>query len=135
MENEKPLPLPLSGDEIRAGILAKIEDSFTKSCHLKVDNAYTSVKAEIRIRLTLDDYGREVKDNHNVDFEQAVPELLTDSVPRTTETNITIEPQPPNVFRVENGLSVPIKVVEGKKTIIKNVHYSPRKGRGGIGNG
>src|SRR6266481_8618719 len=130
MENEKPLPLPLSGDEIRAGILAKIEDSFTKSCHLKVDNAYTSVKAEIQIRLTLDDYGREVKDNHNVEFEQEVPELLTDSESRTTEANISVEPQPPNVFRVETGQSVPVQTVEGKKTVIRNVHYSPRKIKG-----
>ncbi len=130
MENEKPLPLPLSGQEVRDGIMAKIEQSLTNSCHLKFDNAYTSVKAEIRIRLTLDDYGREVKDNHNVEFSEDVPELLTDSEPRTTETNITIEPQPPNVFRVETGQSVPVQITEGKKTVIKNVHYSPRKIKG-----
>jgi len=131
MENEKPLPMPLSGQEVRDGIMAKIEQSLTSSCHLKFDNAYTSVKAEIQIRLTLDDYGREVKDNHNVEFEQEVPELLGDGEPRTTEANILVEPQPPNVFRVESGQSVPVQITEGKKTVIKNVRYSPRKVKGG----
>jgi len=126
MENEKPLPLPLSGDEVRAGIMAKIEESLSKSCHLKFDNGYTSVRAQITIRLQLDDYGREVKDNHNVDVLQQV-EGLESSGSREVEANINLEPQPPNVFRVQTGQGVPVAVKQGSKTEIRNVRYSPRK--------
>ena len=128
MENEKPLPLALSGDEVKAGILAKIEQSLMSSCHLKFDNAYTKVKAEITIRLTLDDYGREVKDNHNVAFEEAV-EGLESSGTRTVEANVNVEPVPPNVFRVQNGLDVPIRTVEAGKQVVRNVRYSPRRAK------
>lgn len=127
MDGEKPLPLPLSGDEVKAGILAKIEDSLTRSCHLKFDNAYTKVTAQISIRLQLDDYGREVKDNHNVAVTQEVE--LPSSGTREVETNISVEPEPPNVFRVETGQSVPVQTVENKKQVIRNVRYSPRKAK------
>ena len=126
MENEKPLPLPLSGDKVKAGILAKVEQSLMSSCHLKFDNAYTKVRAEISIRLTLDDYGREVKDNHNVAFEEAV-EGLESSGTRTVEANVNVEPVPPNVFRVETGQVVPVVTIENRKQVVRNVKYSPRK--------
>jgi hypothetical protein len=126
MENEKPLPLPLSGDEVRAGIMAKIEESLSKSCHLKFDNAYTKVKAKIRIELELDDYGRAVVDNHEVAVTQEV-EGLEPTDMRQAEANITMEPVPPNVFRTSTGQAVPVAVKSGKKTEIKHVQYSPRK--------
>ena len=126
MENEKPLPLPLSGQEVQAGILAKIEESLNRSCHLKHDNAYTSVRAQITIRLQLNDYGREVSDNHNVNVNQQV-EGLDGAETREVEANINLEPQPPNVFRVGTGQAVPVAVKQGSKTEIRNVRYSPRK--------
>ena len=126
MDNEKPLPLPLSGDEVRAGIMAKIEESLSRSCHLKFDNAYTKVKAKIRIELELDDYGRAVLDNHEVAVTQEV-EGLESADTRQAEANITMEPVPPNVFRTSTGQAVPVQVKSGKKTEIKHVQYSPRK--------
>src|ERR1700747_483000 len=126
MENERPLPLPLSGSEGKDGIMAKIEESLSRSCHLKFHNAYTKVMAKIRIELQLDDYGRAVADNHEVAVTQEVEGLQGEET-RQVEANITMEPVPPNVFRTSTGQPVPVQVKTGKKTEIKHVQYSPRK--------
>ena len=128
MENEKPLPLALSGDEVKAGILAKIEESLVRSCHLRFDNAYCKVSGKISIQLVLDDYGREVKDNHPVDVVMDSGLESTEGS-RSVEANIVLEPLPPNVFRVQNGLDVPIRTVEAGKQVVKNVRYSPRRAK------
>jgi hypothetical protein len=126
MENEKILPLPISGDEAKEGILNKISESLSRSCHMKGDNAYTKISGEIVIRLKLDDYGRETLDNHivKIDIDSG---LEPEGEGRSVETHIAIEPKPPNVFRVENGLSVPVATKVGKKVEVRNVKYSPRK--------
>lgn len=127
MAEEKLAPLPLTGEEVQEAVLAKIEESFNRTCHLKYDNAYTSFKAEISIKFTLSDYGREVQDNHIVEVakDSGIPE---ENPPRVVEANITMEPVPPNQARVESGQPVPVAVVENGKRVIKHLKYAARKG-------
>jgi len=125
MSDEKMAPLPLTGEEVQEAVLSKIKESFNRTCHLKYDNAYTSFKAEIHIKFTLSDYGRTIEDNHAVEVSgsSGIPETET----RTVETDITMEPAPPNQVRVESGQPVPVKVNEGGKTVIKHLKYAARK--------
>jgi len=74
----------------------------------------------------LSDYGREVKDNHIV-TEQGDSGAPAESVPRTVEANIVMEPMPPNQVRVETDQAVPVPAVEGGKKVIKHLRYAARK--------
>lgn len=128
MPDEKPAPLPLTGEEVQNAILFKVQESLQKTCHLKYDNAYTSFKADISVKLVLSDYGREVRDNHNVSME-----IHTDAdapnPPSTFESNVTMEPAPPNQVRVETEQPVPVVSVEGGKRTVKHLRYAPRKSK------
>ena len=126
MPDEKPAPLPLTGEEVQEAILYKVAASLARTCHLKVDNAYTSFKAEITIRLTLSDFGREVKDNHIV-TEQVDTGIPDESEPRSMEANVTMEPMPPNQLRIETDQAVPVSTVEGGKKVVKHLKYAARK--------
>lgn len=126
MPDERPAPMPLTGEEVQEAILYKVASSLAKTCHLKIDNAYTSFKAEISIKLTLSDFGREVKDNHIV-TEQGDSGLPAESEPRTVEANVVMEPMPPNQLRIETGQDVPVPTVEGGKKVIKHLKYAARK--------
>jgi hypothetical protein len=140
MPDEKPAPLPLTGEEVQEAILYKVATSLLKTCHLKSDNAYTSFKAEITIRLTLSDFGREVKDNHIVKEEGSIfhpPEIEAELVgkesypdlnkPRQVDANIVMEPMPPNQVRIETDQAVPVPTVEGGKKVIRHLKYAARK--------
>lgn len=125
MPDEKPAPLPLTGEEVQEAILYKVATSLAKTCHLKVDNAYTSFKAEISIRLTLSDFGRQVNDNHIVS-EQGDTGLEAEST-RVVDANVTMDPMPPNQVRIETDQTVPVPTVEGGKKVIKHLRYAARK--------
>ena len=126
MPDEKPIPMPLSGEEVQEAIMYRIQESLSKTCHLKHDNAYTSFHAKIKIELTLSDYGREVKDNHAVEVleDSSVP---AESEPHTEEATVTMEPKPPNQVRIESAQGVPVVVNEGGKRLIKSLKYAARK--------
>ena len=126
MPDEKPAPLPLTGEEVQEAILYKVATSLERTCHLKVDNAYTSFKAEISIRLTLSDFGRQVNDNHIVS-DQHDTGLESESEPRTVEANVTMQPMPPNQVRIETDQAVPVPTVENGKKVIKHLRYAARK--------
>lgn len=128
MPDEKPAPLPLTGEEVQEAILYKVASSLARTCHLKVDNAYTSFKAEISIRLTLSDFGRQVSDNHSV-TEQGDSGLDPENEPRQVEANVTMEPMPPNQVRIETDQDVPVPTVEGGKKVIKHLRYAARKAK------
>lgn len=128
MPDEKPAPLPLSGEEIQEAILFKIQQSLGRTCHLIHDSAYTSFRAEISVKLTLSDFGREVRDNHILDLAEDSG-LVPQTEPRTLESNITMEPMPPNQVRVETEQAVPVAVVEGGKRTIRRVKYAARKSK------
>lgn len=127
MENETVQPFPLSGAEVKNAILFKIEDDLNKSGHLHDDNSYSSFRAEISIKLTLADYGREVRDNHIV--TESADSGLPGEPPQAVEQNVVMEPAPPNQVRVETNQSVPVAtVVEGKQKI-RHVRYAARKAK------
>lgn len=127
MAEEKLAPLPLTGEEVQEAVLAKIEESFNRTCHLKYDNAYTEFRAKIKIELELFDYGRKVEDNHEVKIE-GMSGILAQAAARVVEANITMEPVPPNQARVESGQPVPVVVVENGKRVVKHLKYAARKG-------
>ena len=128
MPDERPEPLPLSGEEVQEAILYKVAESLGKTCHLKFDNAYTSFKAEIDIRLVLSDYGREVKDNHKVSTSHDTGAEAT-SEPRQVEAHVALDPTPPNQVRIETDQPVPVVTNEGGKRVIRNLKYAPRKSK------
>jgi len=148
MPDEKPAPLPLTGEEVQEAILYKVATSLARSCHLRATDAYASFKAEISIKLTLSDFGREVKDNHivsdaaqaqgmhcecpTVGVEEDTLGLSKSTCPihaneRTVESNVTMEPMPPNQVRVETDQAVPVPTVEGGKKVVKHLKYAARK--------
>ena len=131
MENEQIQPLPLSGQEVKDAILFKVQESLSHSCHLHFDNAYSSFKAEISIKLTLADYGREVRDNHIVKLEEdrGVAQFPDPDNSKTVESNLVVEPMPPNQVRVETGQSVPVATVIDGKQKIRHVKYAVRKAK------
>lgn len=126
MSEEKPLPLPLTGAEVKAALLYKVEESLNKTCHLKDDAAYTSFESEITIKSKLNDYGRVQPDNHivKVSLDSGLP---PESDTRTVEATTNIEPAPPNQVRVETGQGVPVKVMEKGKQVVKHLKYTNRK--------
>lgn len=126
MPDERPAPLPLTGEEVQEAVLYKVAQSLARSCHIHKDNAYTSFKAEISIRLTLSDFGREVNDNHIV-TEQHDTGLPAESEPKQVDANVVMEPMPPNQVRIETDQSVPVPSVEGGKKVIRHLKYAARK--------
>lgn len=128
MESEKSIPLPLTGEEIQEGALAKVRECFEKSCHLSAGNAYTSARFEITVRMTLFDFGREVSNNEIVtgEIDSGIPQ---EGAALAVEENLIVEPMPPNQFRQETGQAVPVAtVVDGQKKI-RHVKYAPRKAK------
>ena len=128
MESEKPAPQPLSGQEVQDAILFKVRESLSRTCHLKFDNAYTAFTADITIKLTLNDYGRDVQDNHIVHAE-GVAEGIPLGEPETSEAQVTIQPAPPNQVRQETHQDIPVTTVENGKRVEKRVKYQPRKAK------
>lgn len=126
MPNETVAPLPLSGREVKTALLFKVEDELEKSGHLHDDNAYSSFKAEITIKLTLADYGREVRDNHIV-TESADTGLVPPVEGVPVEMNSVMEPAPPNQVRVDTNQAVPVTTVVEGKVQTRRVKYAVRK--------
>jgi hypothetical protein len=120
---EKQVPLPLSGDEVREAIHFQLEQTMLKSCHLADTNAYSSFKAEITVKLVLNDLGRYVNDNHValVGEGEVTPES------KTVEAAVEVPEKAPNQVRVDTGQDVPVKAVVEGKTVIRKQKYAPRK--------
>lgn len=128
MDSEKSIPLPLSGDEIQEAALFKLREVMQHNTHLTQNNAYTSAKIEISVKMTLFDYGREVRNNLAVtaDVDSGLP---NESEPEVVEVSSMTEPMPPNQFRTETDQEVPVQtVVDGKKKV-KFLKYQPRKSK------
>lgn len=125
MEQEKVQPTPLSGVEAQEGILYKVAESLSKSCHLHPDNAYSTVRAKITIELTLSDFGRDVNDNHVI--ETSLDTGLPGEPEHVEHAEATIEAVPPNQFRVETDQPVPVVTIEDGKRVTKKVRYAARK--------
>jgi hypothetical protein len=99
-----------------------------KNCHLHLGNAYTSAKIEISVKMTLFDYGREVRNNENtsVEIDSGIP---PDSPAQEVTGELTVEPMPPNLLRQETEQAIPVAtVIDGKKQI-KHLKYAPRKAK------
>lgn len=122
--SEKQVPLPLTGIEVREAILFRIEESLARTCHLNETSAYSSFSAKITINLTLNDFGREVKDNHIVSASDGDPQ----GEAKTMEVEMNLAPEPPNVVRRDTGQDIPIRTLEEGKPVIKKVRYQARKG-------
>src|SRR5271157_3018507 len=106
MEQETIQPLPLTGQEVQDAILFKVQESLAHTCNLHFDNSYSAFTAEISIKLVLQDYGREVRDNHKVhvsEIAELTPEQIAEfeQPARAVESNLVMEPAPPNQVRVE----------------------------------
>lgn len=120
---EKPAVVCLNGEEVQHAILYKIGESFEKTCHLTAATAYTAFRAKITIQITLDDYGRKQPDNHTVEVSEG--ELSENA--QTVETEVNIEPQPPNVVRRDTGQDIPMEVLKDGKKVRKYVKYQRPK--------
>src|SRR6267154_1287211 len=127
MDNEKLQPQPLSGREVKNALLYAVEHELNKSGHLHDDNAYTSFKAEISIKLTLSDFGREVKDNHEV--MESVETGIEGTPAYVEESNVIVQPAPPNQVRVDTQQPVPVTTVVDGKATTRNVKYAARKAK------
>lgn len=121
---EEMVVRPLTGAEVQEAVMHKIRESMSKTCNLRPDDAYTSFRAEITIRLTLSDYGREVPDNHHVVAQQNTG--LPGEAQEFFE-KILMDPMPPNQVRIESDQKVPVEVTEDGKKVTKHVRYAPRK--------
>lgn len=128
MENEKSVPLPLTGEEIQEAAVFKMRECMAKSCHLNSGNAYTSARIEISVKMTLFDYGREVRNNElvKVEVDSGLP---AESEPREVSGEIAMEPAPPNQVRVDTEQPVPVATVVDGKPKIKHLKYAPRKAK------
>ena len=127
MENEKLQPTPLSGQEVQDAILFKVSEDLRKSGQLHFDNAYSSFSAKIRIELILSDYGREVRDNHEI--TEAMDTGLEGTPEYVQESNLVMEPMPPNQLRVETEQAVPVTTVVDGKQKTRHVKYTARKAK------
>lgn len=126
MSDEKPVPLPLNGDEIKEAILYRVNESLNRTCHLIHDVAKTWVKGKITIQLEMDDFGSVTKDNHIVPFEIGTSPPPGEPTHKI-ETEITLEAMPPNEFRIDTDQPVPVRTIENGKMVTKNLRYTPRK--------
>ena len=128
MESEKSIPLALSGEEIQEAVLYKVRECMGKSCHLASGNAYTSVRFEVTVKMTMFDYGREVRNNEIVtgEIDSGIPQ---EGAALAVEETLAVEPMPPNQLRQETDQAVPVQtVVDGKKKI-RHLKYAPRKAK------
>ena len=128
MESEKSIPLPLTGEEVQEGVLSKVRECMEKSCHLSAGNAYTSCRFEVTVKMTLFDFGREVRNNEIVtgEIDSGIPQ---EGAALAVEETLDVEPMPPNQFRQETNQAVPVQtVVDGKKKI-RHLKYAPRKAK------
>ena len=156
---DKQVPIALNGDEVREALVYKIDEAIDeqlkKSCHMSGTNAYTSFTAEISIKVVLNDYGRQVRDNCfaraegepfqptlagvplaqseviQQGFLMAHPETLAgieaQFPPKVVEIELPIAAAPPNQVRIDTHQDVPIRTIEDGKPVIKRQKYQPRK--------
>ena len=131
MESEKSIPLPLTGEEIQEAVVFKLRECMQKNCHLSLGNAYTSAKIDIKISMTLFDYGREVR-NNEIAQVHLDSELPNESAAQEVTGELITDPMPPNLLRQEVDLPVPVEsVIDGKKVTkhLKHLKYAPRKAK------
>jgi len=126
VDSEKSIPLPLTGEEVQEAALYSLRECMQKNCHLSAGNAYTAARIEISVKMTLFDYGREIRNNEvlTVNLDSGLP---AESEPETVEGSLTVEPVPPNQLRVETEQPVPVATVQDGKKVVKHLRYAPRK--------
>ncbi len=128
MDSEKSLPLPLTGEEIQEACVAKLRECMQKNCHLSLTNAYTSAKIDIKVSMTLFDYGREVRNNEmtSVEIDSGLP---SESEAQEVTGELVTEPMPPNQLRIETDQAVPVATTQDGKKVVKHLKYAPRKAK------
>ena len=128
MDSEKSIPMALSGEEIQEAVLFKLSECMQKNCHLHSGNAYSKARIEVSVKMTLYDYGREVRNNEQatVELDSGLPQ---ESAPVTVEGTVVMEPMPPNQVRIETGQDVPVQTIIDGKPTVKRVKYAPRKAK------
>lgn len=137
MESEKSIPLPLTGEEIQEAVLVKLRECMQKNCHLSLGNAYTSARIEVTVKMTLFDFGREVRNNESaiVEVDSGLPnegEQLASEGTVTFGEHSIADPEKPmsvNEFRVETNQAVPVATVQDGQKKIRHLKYAPRKSK------
>lgn len=124
---EEMVVRPLHGDEVQEAVIHKIRESMGRTCHLLATNSYNFFRAEITIRLTLNDNGDERFDNHRVIVQEGVIPPAEDPSRKDYEAHVTMEPAPPNQVLIETDQKVDVQRVEDGKKVIKSFRYAPRK--------
>lgn len=120
---EKVLPLPLSGEEIRKAVLAKVGEALQRDCFLSANLAYDYYTAHVKVTLRAHDIGRTVE--VSVDETATLGEETEDMHLDTAESEFDIDAAPPNEVRVETGQPVPVmtKGTDGK-AVQRGIKYS-----------
>jgi hypothetical protein len=128
MDSEKSLPLPLTGKEIQEAVHFKLAECMEHNCHLHEGNAYTSARIEVSVKMVLFDYGREVRNNEavTVAVDSGIP---AESDPVESDGYVTMEPMPPNQFRVDTDQPVPVQTIVDGKPKTRHLKYTPRKSK------
>lgn len=117
---ERVLPNPLTGDEIRKAILDRLSARLAKDGYLNQNLAYDYYSAEVTIKIVAHDCGRLAEVNVTEQINDGIPVAEAEEV----EGEFQIEPQPPNVERVETGQPVPVLSKDSQGTqIVKGVRY------------
>jgi len=111
---EKSLPRPLSGSEIRKAILHKIEQRMAQDCTLQDINAYPSFSFTADIEVHFQTLGR--TDQTTVRAVDAGGEVV-EGIPMEVQHVHVDEPmKTPNTVRQETGQEIPVahKTASGK---------------------
>lgn len=127
LDNEREIPLPLDGAEIKEGLVQKValatREALDKTCHL-YGKAYPKFKATVKIHYELDDFGRTVTGNVTAEISGEVgKDALVEDI------ELQVEETPPNRFRRETEQAVPTLVVNKGKTEQVAIKHVPRRGR------
>lgn len=127
LDNERELPLPLDGAEIKEGLVYKISEavseSLDKTCHL-FGKAYPKFKATVKIHYELDDFGRKIEGNVTAHVHDEVSSEAT-----VEDIELVIEETPPNIFRKETEQGVPTMIQAKGKTEQATIKHVPKRGR------
>lgn len=100
---ERTVPLPLSGAEVREALLDKIGSALDRDCFLHPAASYDYFLGKISIDLTLHDAGQEMPIKTEVIATRGTPVEGSE----TSKVEVLLEEQPPNQVRVETGQRVP----------------------------
>ena len=111
---EKTLPKPLSGMEIRKAILAKIEQRMAQDCTLQDINAYPSFSFTADIAVKYQTLGK--TDSTFVRAASEGGEVVEGTPVELEHVHVSEEMKTPNTVRQETGQEIPVlhKTASGK---------------------